>query len=163
MTTDRWVACRAVDEVNIGLAEGDKIEFETAFCQSVRQMSPKILFSDVATDKIYKKHPIAAKLGIVSDASLPILRSDGTFSGTLCAIDTMPRDVQHPRAVAMLGMFAEIIGRGLEVKETLEGQERLIEYERRMAPAQEEFVAVLGQELRNRVAALHGQRNSDET
>lgn len=154
VTTDRWVACRTVDEVNFGLAEGDEIEIQSTFCQSVRETSQKVLFSDVATDKIYKNHPIAAKFGIVSYASIPIHRSDGTFFGTLCAIDTVPRDVQHPRAVAMLEMFAEIIGQGLETEERLEAQERLIEYERGMARAQEEFVAVLGHDLRNPVAAL---------
>tara|TARA_R100000322_G_scaffold60962_1_gene37750 strand:- start:77 stop:1312 length:1236 start_codon:yes stop_codon:yes gene_type:complete len=154
VTTNRWVACRTVDEVNFGLAEGDEIEIQSTFCQSVRETSQKVLFSDVATDKIYKNHPIAAKFGIVSYASIPIHRSDGTFFGTLCAIDTVPRDVQHPRAVAMLEMFAEIIGRGLETEERLEAQERLVEYEREMARAQEEFVAVLGHDLRNPVAAL---------
>lgn len=154
VTTDRWVACRTVDEVNFGLAEGDEIEIQSTFCQSVRETSQKVLFSDVATDKTYKNHPIAAKFGIVSYASIPIHRSDGTFFGTLCAIDTVPRDVQHPRAVAMLEMFAEVIGRGLETEERLEAQERLVEYEREMARAQEEFVAVLGHDLRNPVAAL---------
>ncbi|WP_417725597.1 ATP-binding protein [Salipiger sp.] len=154
VTTDRWVACRTVDEVNFGLAEGDEIEIQSTFCQSVRETSQKVLFSDSATDKVYKNHPIAAKFGIVSYASIPIHRSDGTFFGTLCAIDTEPRDVQHPRAVAMLEMFAEIIGRGLETEERLEAHERLVEYEREMARAQEELVAVLGHDLRNPIAAL---------
>lgn len=154
VTADRWVACRTVDEVNFGLAEGDEIEIQSTFCQSVRQTAQKVLFSDVATDETYRDHPIAAKFGIVSYASIPIHRSDGTFFGTLCAIDTVPRDVKQPRAVAMLEMFAETIGRGLETEERLEAQERLVKYEREMARVQEEFVAVLGHDLRNPVAAL---------
>ncbi|WP_370161490.1 MULTISPECIES: GAF domain-containing sensor histidine kinase [Alphaproteobacteria] len=154
VTADRWVACRTVDEVNFGLAEGDEIEIQSTFCQSVRQTAQKVLFSDVATDETYRDHPIAAKFGIVSYASIPIHRSDGTFFGTLCAIDTVPRDVKQQRVVAMLEMFAETIGRGLETEERLEAQERLVEYEREMARVQEEFVAVLGHDLRNPVAAL---------
>lgn len=154
VTTDRWVACRTVDEVNFGLAEGDEIEIQSTFCQSVRETSQQVVFSDVTTDKVYQNHPIAAKFGIVSYASIPIHRGDGTFFGTLCAIDTVPRDVQHPRAIAMLEMFAEIIGQGMEAEERLKAQERLIEYEREMARAQEEFVAILGHDLRNPVAAL---------
>ncbi|WP_282026247.1 GAF domain-containing sensor histidine kinase [Limimaricola cinnabarinus] len=154
VTADRWVACRTVDEVNFGLAEGDEIEIQSTFCQSVRETSQKVLFNDTATDDVYGNHPIAAKFGIVSYASIPIHRSDGSFFGTLCAIDTEPRDVRHPRAVAMLEMFADIIGQSLETEERLEAQERLVAHERELARIQEEFVAVLGHDLRNPVAAL---------
>lgn len=154
VTADRWVACRTVDEVNFGLAEGDEIEIQSTFCQSVRETSQKVLFNDVATDDVYGNHPIAAKFGIVSYASIPIHRSDGSFFGTLCAIDTEPRDVKNLRAVAMLEMFANIIGRSLETEERLEEQERLVAQERELARIQEEFVAVLGHDLRNPVAAL---------
>ncbi|EAR49791.1 sensor histidine kinase [Oceanicola granulosus HTCC2516] len=154
VTAERWIACRTVDEVNFGLAAGDEIEIESTFCQSVRDTSEKVLFNDVATDDVYRNHPIAAQFGIVSYASIPIYRSDGSFFGTLCAIDTEPRDVKNPRAVAMLEMFADVIGRGLETEERLETQERLVEQQREMARIQEEFVAVLGHDLRNPVAAL---------
>ena len=151
VTTDRWVACRTVDEVNFGLSEGDEIGIDQTFCQSVRETSEKVMFNDVATDDVYRNHPIAAQFGIVSYASIPIFRSNGSFFGTLCAIDTEPRDVKHPRVVAMLEMFADIIGRSLETEE------------RQMAAVQEEFVAVLGHDLRNSVAALNaGVRQLDK-
>jgi len=154
VTADRWVACRTVDEVNFGLAEGDEIEIQSTFCQSVRETSKKVLFNDVTTDNVYRNHPIAARFGIVSYASIPIHRSDGSFFGTLCAIDTEPRDVKHPRAVAMLEMFADIIGQSIETEERLEVQKQLIAHEQELARIQEEFVAVLGHDLRNPVAAL---------
>ena len=163
VTTDRWVACRTVDEVNFGLSEGDEIGIDQTFCQSVRETSEKVMFNDVATDDVYRNHPIAAQFGIVSYASIPIFRSNGSFFGTLCAIDTEPRDVKHPRVVAMLEMFADIIGRSLETEERLEAQERLVEHERQMGAVQEEFVAVLGHDLRNSVAALNaGVRQLDK-
>ncbi len=54
----------------------------------------------------------------------------------------------------MLEMFANIIGQSLETEERLEAQEQLIAQERELARIQEEFVAVLGHDLRNPVAAL---------
>ena len=149
--------------MNFGLSEGDEIGIDQTFCQSVRETSEKVMFNDVATDDVYRNHPIAAQFGIVSYASIPIFRSNGSFFGTLCAIDTVPRDVKHPRVVAMLEMFADIIGRSLETEERLEAQERLVEHERQMAAVQEEFVAVLGHDLRNSVAALNaGVRQLDK-
>ncbi len=155
VTADRWVACRTVDELSFGLAAGDEIEIQSTFCQTVRKTSKMVLFNDSATDEVYLNHPIAAKFGIVSYASIPIRRSDGSFFGTLCAIDTEPRDVKHPRAVAMLEMLADIIGQSLETEEQLEAHKLLVERERELARIQDEFVAVLGHDLRNPVAALY--------
>ncbi|SOE16847.1 GAF domain-containing protein [Hoeflea halophila] len=154
VTADRWVACRTIDEVNFGLAEGDEIEIQSTFCQSVRDSGEQVLFNDVATDDVYQNHPIALNFGIVSYASIPIYRSDGSFFGTLCAIDTEIRDVKHPRVVAMLRMFASVISQTLETEEQLAAQEMLLEKERELAQIQEEFVAVLGHDLRNPVAAF---------
>lgn len=154
VTADRWVACRTVDEVNFGLASGDEIEIQSTFCQSVRSTGQQVLFNDVATDDVYQNHPIAMSFGIVSYASIPIHRSDGSFFGTLCAIDTEVRDVKHPRVVAMLTMFASVISQTLETEEQLAAQEMLIDKERELAQIQEEFVAVLGHDLRNPVAAF---------
>lgn len=154
VTADRWVACRTIDEVKFGLAEGDEIAIDSTFCQTVRATSEMVIFSDAASDPVYQGHPIAAAFGIVSYASVPIYRSDGSFFGTLCAIDTEPKDVKNPRAVAMLKMFADLIGRSLETEERLEAQEQLIEHERKLAQIQEEFMAILGHDLRNPVAAV---------
>lgn len=154
VTADRWVACRTVDEVNFGLAEGDEIAIDSTFCQTVRDTSEMVIFSDATTDPEYHDHPIAAAFGIVSYASVPIYRGDGSFFGTLCAIDTEPKDIKSSRAVAMLRMFADLIGRSLETEERLEAQAQQIEHERQMAHIQEEFVAILGHDLRNPVAAL---------
>ncbi|MBU2961829.1 GAF domain-containing sensor histidine kinase [Citreicella sp. C3M06] len=154
VTADRWVACRTVDEIRFGIAEGDEIAIESTFCQNVRDTAEMVIFNDVASDPDYQDHPIAAAFGIVSYASVPIYRSDGSFFGTLCAIDTEPKDVKSPRAVAMLKMFAELIGRSLETEERLEAQELMVQHERKLLQLQEEFVAILGHDLRNPVAAL---------
>lgn len=154
VTADRWVACRTVDEVNFGIAEGDEIEIQSTFCQTVRDTSELVAFNDAGTDPVYKDHPIATAFGIVSYASVPIFRDDGSFFGTLCAIDVEPKDVKSARSIAMLKMFADIIGRTLEAEERLEAQELLVAHERKTLKTQEEFVAILGHDLRNPIAAL---------
>ncbi|WP_281983969.1 sensor histidine kinase [Thalassorhabdomicrobium marinisediminis] len=154
VTGDRWVACRTVDEINFGMLEGDEIEINSTFCRSVRDTAEMVIFNDVNTDEVYQNHPIAAKFGIVSYASIPIYRTDKSFFGTLCVIDTEPRNVKNPKVVAMLKMFADVIGQSLETEERLEAQTRKVEEERKLSRVQEEFVAVLGHDLRNPVAAF---------
>lgn len=154
VTTDRWVACRTVDEINFGIAPGDEIEITSTFCQTVRDTSEMVIFSDAARDPVYREHPIAKGFGIVSYVSMPIYRANGSFFGTLCAIDTDPKDVESPRSVAMFKMFAEIIGRTLDAEERLEAQELLVAHERKLLSIKDEFVAILGHDLRNPIAAL---------
>ncbi|SCY71121.1 GAF domain-containing sensor histidine kinase [Paracoccus tibetensis] len=154
VTADRWIACRTVDEIDFNIREGDEIEIGSTFCQTVRETSEMIIFGDVGSDRLYRNHPIATAFGIVSYTSVPIFRGDGSFFGTLCAIDPEAKDIANPRTVAMLQMFAELIGRSLETEERLEAQERLVEQERKLSRIQEEFTAILGHDLRNPVAAL---------
>lgn len=154
VTEGRWVACRTVDEVDFGLQSGDEIDVRTTFCQTVRETSTEILFDDASTDPVYRGHAVATQYGIASYASIPIFRSNGVFFGTLCALDPEPRQVKQPRVVAMLKMFADIIGRSLETEERLMAHEQLAVHEREMTKIQEEFVAVLGHDLRSPVAAL---------
>lgn len=154
VTQDRWVACRTVDEIEFGLRAGDEIDISSTFCQTVRDTSQSVIFEDVETDEVYCDHPIARQFGIASYASIPIFRSDESFFGTLCAIDTEARSLKQPRILAMLRMFADVVGRSVETEERLEAQEQLVSHEREMGKLQEEFLAVLGHDLRNPVAAL---------
>ena len=133
---------------------GDEIEIGSTFCQTVRKTSEMIIFNEASSDPVYRDHPIAAAFGIVSYASVPIFRGDGSFFGTLCAIDTETKDVNNARTVAMLKMFATIIGGTLDTAERLDAQERMIEQERMLVRIQEEFTAILGHDLRNPVTAL---------
>ncbi|WP_417525983.1 ATP-binding protein [Marinovum sp.] len=154
VTDQRWVACHTADDIAFDLKAGDEIAIENTFCQTVRDTSRPVIFDDVNTDDSYLDHPIARQFGIVSYVSMPIYRSDGSFFGTLCGIDTVPRRVKRPKVQAMFKMFAELIGRILDTEMRLEAQEQLVEHERRLAAAREEFVAILGHDLRNPVTAF---------
>lgn len=154
VTEDRWVACRTADDIQFNLDSGDEIDIRSTFCQSVRDTAKPVIFDDVTTDATYLNHPIAQKFGIVSYVSIPIYRSDGSFFGTLCGIDTVPRHVSRDKVQAMFRMFAELIGRILDTEMRLEAQEQMVEHERRLASAREEFVAILGHDLRNPVTAF---------
>ncbi|WP_283646334.1 GAF domain-containing sensor histidine kinase [Marinovum algicola] len=154
VTADRWVACRTSDDISFNLASGDEIAIGSTFCQTARDTGEPVVFDDVNTDEAFVDHPIARQFNIVSYVSIPIYRDDGSFFGTLCGIDIVPRRVKRPRVQAMFRMFADLIGRSLDTEMRLEAQEQLVEHERRLAAAREEFVAILGHDLRNPVTAF---------
>lgn len=154
VTDTRWVTCRAVDHINFGLRPGDELDVESTLCHEVRQSQREIVIADVQSDAQYCSHHTPARYGFRSYVSIPIQRSDGSFFGTLCAIDPEPRDLHDPRVLDMFRLFARTIGSSLEAEERLGTAQQRLEEEKGVSRLQEEFVAILGHDLRNPIAAI---------
>ena len=90
---------------------------ETTFCNQVRQHKEPVIINEVATDEQYKTHPIPLQYGFQSYISVPIYRRDGSFFGTLCAIDTKPLIVDTPEIRGMFKLYSELISFHLEAVE----------------------------------------------
>lgn len=167
VTEGRWITCSSVDRLAFGLTPGDELEVESTLCHEVRLSDREIVIPDVAADPQYCGHHTPARYGFRSYVSVPVRRRDGSFFGTLCAIDPEPRPVDDPRILAMFRLFAQSIGDSLEAAEKLERTEDALALEHRLMETQEEFTAILGHDLRNPVAALHaglrmlGRRSGD--
>jgi GAF domain-containing protein len=110
VTEDRWVACEVRDKINFGIEPGDELVIETTICRDIRQSGQAVAIDEVATDNVYCRHPTPKLYGFQSYISVPLLLPDGSFFGTLCAVDTKPARVNTPAAVGMFKLFAELIG-----------------------------------------------------
>jgi GAF domain-containing protein len=62
-----------------------------------------------STRSSYFEHPTPALYGFKSYISMPIIRTDGRFFGTLCAIDLRPAQLENSEIVATFKLFAELI------------------------------------------------------
>jgi signal transduction histidine kinase len=80
---------------------------------------------------------------------MPIRLTDGSFFGTLCAIDPEPHRLKTPETIQMFEMFAEVIGFQLSATRNLLD-------ERNASALREQFIAVLGHDLRNPLASIVG-------
>ncbi len=154
VTDSRWVTCLTADHLDFGLRPGDELDVQTTLCHEVRQSEQEIVIDDVQTDKDYCDHHTPAMYGFRSYVSVPIRREDGSFFGTLCALDPQPRVVGDARVLDMFRLFARVIGDSLETGERLRETEYLLEKERDLGRLQDELVAILGHDLRNPVAAI---------
>jgi signal transduction histidine kinase len=85
---------------------------------------------------------------------MPIVLSDGRFFGTLCAIDPKPAKVETPEVIGMFRLFAELIAVHLDAAERLASSEATLLDERKSAELREQFIAVLGHDLRNPLTAI---------
>ncbi len=120
VTDATWTCCAALDELGFGLGAGDDLELDTTICSEIRQHGKPVVFGSARNDPVYATHHTPLRYGLESYISVPILLRDGGFFGTLCAIDSRPADLDDPRVLQTLELFAELIGLQLEAEEELE-------------------------------------------
>jgi signal transduction histidine kinase len=92
--------------------------------------------------------------GFQSFISMPILRADGSFFGTLCAIDPRPAVLNNPQTIGMFKLFANLIASHLDAVDQLEASRSTLIDVRKEAELREQFIAVLGHDLRNPLASI---------
>jgi signal transduction histidine kinase len=116
ITGERWVACKVRDEAGLGIAVGDELNMNATFCQDVRTSGKGVAIDDTERDAVYCTSPLPAQFGFRSYISIPIVLADGSFFGTLCAIDRNPAKVNTPEIISMFTLFAELIAFHLDAQ-----------------------------------------------
>lgn len=154
VTDTDWTACAVRDGIDLGLAPGSALRIETTLCDEVRGRRQPIIIEHVAEDAAFAGHPTPALYGFQSYVSVPVLRADGSIFGTLCALDPLPVRLPAPRTGTMFRLFAQLISFHLDAQEKLERSEAALLEARETAEFREQFIAVLGHDLRNPLAAV---------
>jgi signal transduction histidine kinase len=154
VTESRWVACAVRDEIEFGLEPGGELQVQTTICNEIRQSGQLVAIDHVAEDMAFHNHPTPRLYGFQSYISVPIYLPDGRFFGTLCAIDSKPARLQTPEIIGMFKLFADLIGYHLDSQERVAASEAALLSEREAAQLREQFIAVLGHDLRNPLAAI---------
>jgi signal transduction histidine kinase len=182
VTSDRWVCCAVRDEISFGLKEHGELRVETTICSEIRASGEIVVIDDVEVDGAYCNHPTPRMYGFRSYISAPIVLRDGTVWGTLCAIDPAPRKLNRPEIVNIFQLFGELIASQLELHRRFEHSQENLDVseanlrtseqhrlsaeqslkssqadlfdERRTSGLREQFIAVLGHDLRNPLASI---------
>jgi signal transduction histidine kinase len=154
VTETRWVTCGSLDHVGFGLGPGDELEIESTLCNEIRDHRQTIVFDDATEDPKYRDHHTPRIYGLRSYISTPIILANGTFWGTLCAIDTNPAKVNNPEVLGAFKLFAELIAHHLDAGERLQVAQASLDRERALSELREQFIAVLGHDLRNPLASV---------
>ncbi len=154
VTEDKWVACQVLDHVSFGLAPGGELPITSTICNEIRDHRKAVVINDVATDPVYRDHHTPRIYGLRSYISVPIILADGSFFGTLCAIGTKAAQVNDPHVIGTFELFADLIARHLDDETRLEASKGSLLEEQELSKTREQFLAVLGHDLRNPIAAL---------
>ena len=151
VTEDRWITCSTKDDIAFGLQPGDELKVETTLCNDIRKSKDIIVIDHVDKDAVYCQHPTPAMYQFQSYISVPIIKKDGSFFGTLCSIDPKPAKVNRPEITGMFELFAQLISFHLNALEELEDTEAKLKHELETSELREQFIAILGHDLKNPV------------
>ncbi len=107
VTEQRWIAVQVLDRIEFGLNPGDELEIKTTICNEIRECGREIVIDDVAGHEQWRMHHTPMLYGFRSYASFPLTLPDGSFFGTLCAIDPKSRSsLRGPDVIARLEEYA---------------------------------------------------------
>lgn len=149
-----WTACAVQDEVNFGLVAGGRLDLHTTLCFESRAARASIVIDNFAEDPVYKGHHTAQIYKLGSYISVPIVLPDGRYFGNLCAIDPNPNDLSNARTLSMFEVFADLIAAQLVTEGRQQAAEEALLDERENSSLREQFIAVLGHDLRNPLSAV---------
>jgi GAF domain-containing protein len=110
VTEQQWIACQVEDRIDFGLDPGGELKISETICDEIRDSGEAVVFDDASDDIKWSRHPVPVIYGFKSYCSFPVYLDDGTFWGTLCAIDPEPRRVADDAVVAMFSDFAKRVG-----------------------------------------------------
>ncbi|MFZ3289271.1 MAG: GAF domain-containing sensor histidine kinase [Telluria sp.] len=154
VTGDSWTTCAVLDRVGFGLQPGDVLDVATTLCDQVRADDALIVIDQASEDPVYRTHPTPKQYGFESYISVPVYRSNGEFFGTLCGLDRRPAQLSNPRILDTLKLFAELISRQLEDESRMSASETALLNERESSELREQFIAVLGHDLRTPLSSI---------
>lgn len=154
VTDGTWTACAVQDDIQFGLMPGGQLDVHTTLCKESRAARLPVVIDHASQDPLYHTHHTPRLYNIESYISVPIVRPGGEYFGNLCAIDPRPHVVSDARTVAMFTAFADLIGLQLDADDRRDASESALLSERATAELREQFIAVLGHDLRNPLAAV---------
>lgn len=155
VTPDRWVTCAAYDGIALGLQPGIELDVKTTFCNDIQQHHQIIAFDDADNDPRYGGHIAVKVYGIKSYISVPLILKSGEFFGTLCALDPNTTKVNNKETITMFRFYADLLSFNLDSDKRLRETEEMLKEEKSMAELREQFIAILGHDLRNPVSAIN--------
>lgn len=154
VTSEKWIACSVHDEIQFGLQPGSELVLETTICNEIRQDKNPVIINHVTEDPAFCDHHTPKMYGLQSYISIPIFRKDGSFFGTLCAIDRKPAQLDKPQVLEMFNLYADLISFYLSAIQQVDTSKKELAEERKIAELRDEFIAILGHDLRNPLGAI---------
>jgi signal transduction histidine kinase len=154
VTDTQWTACAVQDDIHLGVKPGGELAVDTTLCVETRAARAPIIIEHASIDPRYRTCYVPNLYKIESYVSVPIILASGKYFGNLCALDPKPAKVP-PRIAAMFTRFAALIASQLDIQLVQEREHAALLDERAAGELREQFIAILGHDLRNPLQAVY--------
>lgn len=154
VTENNWTACAVLDNLGFGLGVGGELDVATTLCHEIRGSHQTIVIDKASEDARYCHHPTPRLYRFESYISVPVFRTNGSFFGTICALDPAPATLTGSAIQPMMESFARLLTIQIESEEAAQQTEAALKKELAIAELREQFIAVLGHDLRNPLFAI---------
>ena len=152
---DSWTACAVKDDLQLGLGPGVTLPLVQTLCGTSTGPAGPLIIADASRDPRYRDHPMVQRHRIQSHVAVPIVLGNGLLFGTLCALDTRPAAVLDERIISMFRHFAALIASRLDDQLRQQVSDTALLDERAAGELREQFIAILGHDLRNPLQAVY--------
>lgn len=154
VTDDAWIACAVKDSLDFGLEPGGELDLATTLCNEIRSSHQTVIIDKASEDPLFCNHHTPRLYQFESYISVPVFRTDGSFFGTLCALDPLPVALKASPIAAMVESFAKLFSVQLETEENHQRTQTALSEAGELAEQREQFIAMLGHDLRNPLFAI---------
>ena len=154
VTQQTWTACAVLDNLGFGLQAGGELDLASTLCFDTMTSHLPIVIDQASTDPLYQNHHTPKMYRFESYITIPVFRTDGAFFGTLCALDPEPASLKDSPIQSTMESFARLLSLQIEAEENLQRTEIELIKERENAELREQFIAVIGHDLRNPLFAI---------
>jgi signal transduction histidine kinase len=149
-----WTVCAVRDELHIGITPGGPLGLRTNLDLESQASRTPVVMERVGCDADCSVHDRQGFYQVESYVSVPIFLSNGSYFGVLCALDPKPANLGQPVILSTFKRFATIIASQLSQQLQTERERSALLDERAAGELREQFIAILGHDLRNPLQAV---------
>lgn len=154
VTDERWLACAVEDHLGSSIIRGTEVTAKGTLCYETLQCGRSIAINDISNHPDYHDHPRLNHHGARSIISVPVILPNGVVFGTLTGFDSEVRVLDSPEILGSIELLGELIAFHLSAELELLDSKEMLATERQVAELREQFIAVLGHDLRNPLASV---------
>jgi signal transduction histidine kinase len=149
-----WTVCAVRDDLHLGITSGGPFALRTNLALEAQASRTPIVIEQASLDPRYMNHAAPRLYKLESCVSVPIFLQGGTYFGTLCALDPKPAKLGQPFVLSTFKKFAALIASQLSSQLQAERDQTALLDERAAGEMREQFMAILGHDLRNPLQAV---------
>jgi signal transduction histidine kinase len=154
VTAKVWTVCAVLDELHLGIIPGGLLALRTNLAFESQASRAPIVIEQASSDPRFMHRDRRGLYQVESYVSVPIFLSSGNYFGTLCAFDPKPAKLGEPFILSTFNQFATLIASQLSQQLHREREQTALLDERATGELREQFIAILGHDLRNPLQAI---------